>query len=186
MSKERRNIMLARLNRLQRFLLEAKYSREPLGERAHRAGLTVFDVLSLKWLAEKLLPVVEQCRVVGCNQASYCLGLCRGHHGRLKRTGSVGSPVLAEWPLRPKPPVKCKVNGCEQNGKRFGLCWGHVKRKQRGQTVGVPLQPFHAPARHCRRGHEFTPENTYTMPSGRKLCRECRKASARKQSKRAA
>jgi hypothetical protein len=26
---------------------------------------------------------------------------------------------------------------------------------------------------HCIRGHEFTPENTYRRPDGRRLCREC-------------
>lgn len=27
---------------------------------------------------------------------------------------------------------------------------------------------------HCIRGHEFTDENTYTFPSGRRNCRACR------------
>lgn len=26
----------------------------------------------------------------------------------------------------------------------------------------------------CKRGHEFTPANTYTMPDGGRMCRECR------------
>lgn len=28
----------------------------------------------------------------------------------------------------------------------------------------------------CRRGHEFTPENTYVPPSGRRVCRTCSRA----------
>ena len=28
----------------------------------------------------------------------------------------------------------------------------------------------------CRRGHLYTPENTYTFPDGRRNCRACRKA----------
>jgi len=32
---------------------------------------------------------------------------------------------------------------------------------------------------HCDSGHEFTPENTYVMPSGRG-CRECRRAAWRR------
>lgn len=31
----------------------------------------------------------------------------------------------------------------------------------------------------CRNGHERTPENVYTHPSGRRDCRECRRASDR-------
>jgi ribosomal protein S27E len=29
---------------------------------------------------------------------------------------------------------------------------------------------------HCKRGHEFTPENTYTSPAGARSCRECGRA----------
>lgn len=28
---------------------------------------------------------------------------------------------------------------------------------------------------HCPRGHEYTPENTYAHPSGKRHCRECRR-----------
>lgn len=35
----------------------------------------------------------------------------------------------------------------------------------------------HARKTHCKRGHEFTPENTYEPPSrpGQRLCRACRR-----------
>src|SRR5574338_289610 len=32
----------------------------------------------------------------------------------------------------------------------------------------------------CREGHEFTPENTYITPNGRRECRTCRRASYRR------
>jgi hypothetical protein len=32
----------------------------------------------------------------------------------------------------------------------------------------------------CRRGHEFTPENTYTAPRGHRECRKCRRAAVRR------
>ncbi|MFF5703430.1 HNH endonuclease signature motif containing protein [Streptomyces sp. NPDC012794] len=31
---------------------------------------------------------------------------------------------------------------------------------------------------HCKTGHEFTPENTYVMPNGRRSCRTCRNAAS--------
>lgn len=36
------------------------------------------------------------------------------------------------------------------------------------------------PFTHCRRGHEFTPENTIRKPEGRKTCRICRNARCRR------
>jgi hypothetical protein len=40
---------------------------------------------------------------------------------------------------------------------------------------------------HCKHGHEFTPENTYMMPSGGRQCRACnRNAVARLKARRMA
>ena len=39
-------------------------------------------------------------------------------------------------------------------------------------------------ATHCKRGHEFTPENTIAQPSGRRRCRTCRNAGALERARR--
>jgi hypothetical protein len=36
----------------------------------------------------------------------------------------------------------------------------------------------------CKHGHEFTPDNTYIMPNGRRSCRECRRRAGREYDRR--
>ena len=38
----------------------------------------------------------------------------------------------------------------------------------------------HARQTHCKRGHEFTSENTYRYPDGRRGCRACMRANRRR------
>lgn len=45
-------------------------------------------------------------------------------------------------------------------------------------------QAGHMPRTHCRRGHEFTPENTRVRPGGNRECRACKNAAARARRKR--
>lgn len=37
------------------------------------------------------------------------------------------------------------------------------------------LQRMSARMTHCRRGHEFTAQNTRTLKSGKRICRTCQK-----------
>lgn len=39
---------------------------------------------------------------------------------------------------------------------------------------------YQAQQTHCKRGHEFTPENTYVKPDGRRTCRTCMRIRDRK------
>lgn len=40
---------------------------------------------------------------------------------------------------------------------------------------GFGITAMHARQTHCKNGHEFTPENTFTKDNGGRGCRECRK-----------
>lgn len=44
---------------------------------------------------------------------------------------------------------------------------------------GDTFQARHAAQTRCKRGHEFTPENTYIEPSGSRRCIACRRARVR-------
>lgn len=38
---------------------------------------------------------------------------------------------------------------------------------------GNTIQALNASKTHCKRGHEFTPENTYNQPGGGRMCKAC-------------
>jgi hypothetical protein len=51
----------------------------------------------------------------------------------------------------------------------------HLEPVTRGENVRRG-RPFAKPITHCKRGHEFTPENTYVIPgSGSRVCVTCRR-----------
>lgn len=45
---------------------------------------------------------------------------------------------------------------------------------------GIGPSAVNAQKTHCKRGHEFTPENTYWHKRGARDCRECRRAASRR------
>jgi hypothetical protein len=52
-----------------------------------------------------------------------------------------------------------------------------VTSREKGWVKGEPkrfINGHHARKTHCKRGHEFTPENTYIDRNGWKHCRTCR------------
>lgn len=59
----------------------------------------------------------------------------------------------------------------------------HLEPVSRGENVlrGEGHAAVNARKTHCKRGHEFTPENSYYAPNGKgKRCRECFKTLRRK------
>ena len=46
------------------------------------------------------------------------------------------------------------------------------------EAAGLADRPArNRPRERCKRGHEFTPENTYVYPDGRRACRTCQRAN---------
>ena len=52
----------------------------------------------------------------------------------------------------------------------------HLEPVTKGENTlrGATFSGFNARKTHCMRGHEFTSENTYRDPKGRRQCRACR------------
>jgi hypothetical protein len=43
---------------------------------------------------------------------------------------------------------------------------------------GVGITALNSQKTHCPKGHEFTDENTYVTPTGRRVCRECSRVTS--------
>lgn len=56
----------------------------------------------------------------------------------------------------------------------------HLKviSKAKHALLDNTITAINARKTHCKRGHEFTPENAYMIPSGGRACRACRKIYA--------
>lgn len=59
------------------------------------------------------------------------------------------------------------------NNRVSNLYWG--TQSQNGHDAVRNGRHHNARKTHCRRGHEFTPENTIQRKDGRRECRECRR-----------
>ena len=64
---------------------------------------------------------------------------------------------------------------------RFPDTWECRDCSNEAQRRRLGLSPTSASSdkTRCKRGHEFTPENTYVHPSGSRVCRACKRMRAR-------
>lgn len=75
---------------------------------------------------------------------------------------------------------------CHNNGNPFDNRLANLRWDTASSNVADAIKHGVHPAAkkmavtHCPSGHEYTPENTYTYPSGYRYCRSCRKANARR------
>lgn len=74
---------------------------------------------------------------------------------------------------------RCVSEWAEITGLRVSTIRERLKRGWAGEEALAPVRKRHRHPRKrshfCKHGHEFTPENTYTRPNGRRTCRECRR-----------
>jgi hypothetical protein len=61
----------------------------------------------------------------------------------------------------------------------------HLEPVSRGENVlrGMSGPAQNARKTHCKYGHAFTPENTYRMADGRRVCIACRRRNSREKSR---
>jgi hypothetical protein len=84
--------------------------------------------------------------------------------------------LVLETFVGPKPPGACvrHLNGNSRDNRLENICYGTYSENMYDR-VAHGNHP-HAGKTHCKRGHEFTPENTYVIPaSGSRQCLTCRR-----------
>ena len=106
---------------------------------------------------ENAADMVERARGRRGDVKDVCL---RGHD-------LTGPAAITARPTRSKNSAKAPSRKCVQ-------CQREDTRASR-QRAGYPYtgEPTNRDKTHCKRGHEFTPENTYVLPRGGRMCRAC-------------
>lgn len=75
------------------------------------------------------------------------------------------------------------VNSVSGKGRVCKICNRMRERelyKSQQEDLGKTVGPHGSAKTHCKKGHEFTEENTYITPLGRRQCNECQKQRKKK------
>ena len=74
----------------------------------------------------------------------------------------------------------CTYPGCDHRSATVqrGLCVAHKRQLARGAEL-APLRESGRGRDACKRGHPFTPENTYRQEGRGRQCKQCRRDAAR-------
>lgn len=95
-------------------------------------------------------------------------GMFSAHHGRPERAHRVAYRLF----VGPIPPGLELDHLCRN---RACVNPAHLEPVEKRENImrGVGRGAKNATKTHCRNGHEYTPENTYTTSRGWRACRTC-------------
>jgi hypothetical protein len=130
---------------------------------------TGFETPCLTWTGSKTTAGYGNVRIGGVNHYVHRL-VYEAHHGPIPKRINDDRAVLDH---RCRNRACANINHLELVTNRENILRGDIKRAQ--PKVPGPRKP-RALKTHCKRGHEFTTENTYLKPDGRRECRSCMQA----------
>lgn len=147
---------------------ESPYARK--ARKTHCSKGHPFDLLNTAWVTMWNGETGRQCR------------RCAGDASRDANRKRRGYPMDRTQCKHGHP--RTPENGCVRERDGAWIC-RVCKREaalRRLRAKGVPTRAeLRAAITHCPHGHEYTPENSYIAPDGKKrYCRECNRAAARK------
>jgi hypothetical protein len=104
-------------------------------------------------------------------------------YGQFSKDGKPQNASRVAWELHYGRPFPKGLDACHSCNNRPCCNPAHIyagTRKDnvadaiRAGTFRYPVGPYKG-ATHCKRGHEFTPENTYVWPrNGQRFCLTCK------------
>lgn len=101
--------------------------------------------------------------------------------GRAIQQRDLSSKRRARWFETAQREQRDGGNWVERCAKSWGVSVPVAQNRIRIlRESGYPLSPKLLPRAKCRKGHEFTPENTYMDTRGERRCRRCRQLTFRR------
>lgn len=131
------------------------------------------------------------CSIDGCGKPHKARGWCNAHYHSWKRFGDPLAPVRAlgtstnvgaihVW-LNKNFPRAGRCEHCGREGRTDYASINHTYTRNHEDWLELCRSCHQIFDRkpYCKRGHEFTPENTYTTARGARECRICRNEAQR-------
>ena len=130
-------------------------------------------------LAERIAAKSKLDPKTGCLVWQGLLGLTGGY-GRISVNDRDRYVHRVAWELANGPvPEGFELDHLCRNRACLNLDHLEIVTRRENVRRGVGLAAINARKTHCKRGHEFTPENTYIDNRNIRYCRTCRRIAAR-------